>query len=340
MASIPISARQATRVAVVFAALILGFGILSSITSWPDAQSWWLVLVVSLIIAALPLVGPVSTFLHESGAVIDIKGVKLAFNAAAVRGVSMERVNLEDNPGIPVNDSSAASIAEAAEAARSAPFVVLDLCTGRSWYPTRLFALAAAAEELHGAQAIVILAQRGGVPKRFVGWIEPKHAVAAFCQSDQRYRLALNHARAILQHLRLSGGYVYRFPTEFPDGSDFRRAYLETGDLALVPALISRLQQTPVDPDPSGASMAQQDPLENVNRPACLSWEEAERLFDPWLIREHIQETQPEAEKWAKLARSGGDFLAVTDDIGRYRGMIDTADAIRSALLFLPSAKS
>ena len=65
-------------------------------------------------------------------------------------------------------------MAEAAEAAESATFVVVDLGIGRSWYPTRLFALAAAAEELQGARAVVILAQHGGVPGRFVGWILPK----------------------------------------------------------------------------------------------------------------------------------------------------------------------
>ena len=338
MAGVPISAQQAVRVALIFAALILGFGILSGVTGWPDKQGWGLVISLSLVIAALPLLGPLLAFLRESGAVVDIRGVKLDFSASAVRGASVERTNLEDYPGVPVTDSSAASIAEAAEAARSAPFVVVDLGTGRSWYPTRLFALAAAAEELQGARALVILAQHGGVPGRFVGWIVPKDAVAAFCQNDQRYRLALNHARTILQHLRLSGGYqTYQFPAEYQDGNNFRRAYLETGDLAFVPALISRLQSSPTNPDPGAAPLAQQDPLEKVGEPTWLSREEAERLFDPWMIREHIRDSLPEAEKWAMLVRSSGDFLAVTDDNDGYRGMIDVSATIRRAVL-RPSA--
>ena len=293
--------------------------------------------VYSLTLVIGILVGGIRVFFR--GAIPEFKGVKLDFSASAVRGASVERTNFEDNPGVPVNDSSAASIAEAAEAARSAAFVVVDLGIGRSWYPTRLFALAATAEELQGARGVVILAQHGGVPGRFVGWILPKDVVAAFCQSDQRYRLALNHARAVLRHLRLSGGYdTYKFPAVFKQDSDnLRTAYLETGDLAFVPALISRLQQSPSNnPDPIAAPL----PLEEVNEPKWLSREEAERLFDPWMIREHIRDGLPEAEKRAMLVQTGRDFLAVTEDNGSYRGMIDIAAAMRSAMLSPDSAKA
>ena len=98
----------------------------------------------------------------------------------------------------------------------AASFVVIDLGVGRSWYPTRLFALAAAADELNGARAIVVLAQRGGVAGRFSGWITPRDVVTAYCERDPRYRGALNEARAILHHLRLSGGnmnYVWSQPS-------------------------------------------------------------------------------------------------------------------------------
>ncbi len=207
MAGIPISVQQAVRVALVFVGLMVGFGILSNLTGWPDKSWWGIVVVIALGLAALPLLGPLLEFLRDSGAVIEIKGVKLDFSKSAVGGSRIERANLQDNPGVPVNDSDAASIATAAEAAVSAAFVVVDLGSGRSWYPTRLFVLAAAATELQGARAVVILAQRGGVAGSLIGWLRPKDMVAAFCQCDDRYRLALFHARAVLGNLRLSGGY-------------------------------------------------------------------------------------------------------------------------------------
>ena len=143
MADIPISVQQAVRVALVFVALMVGFGILSNLTGWPDKSWWGIVVVVALGLAALPLLGPLLEFLRDSSAVIEIQGVKLDFSKSAVSGSQIARANLQDNPGVPVNDSDAASIAVAAEVAKSAAFVVIDLGSGRSWYPTRLFVLAA-----------------------------------------------------------------------------------------------------------------------------------------------------------------------------------------------------
>src|SRR5271157_5902123 len=137
MAELSITTRQAVRVSVVFALLIIGFGLLNSVTGWPDKGGWGLAVILSLVIAALPLLGPLLAFLSESGAVVDIKGVKFDFSAMAVRGAPVERSNFQDDPGTPVNSSYAASIALAAEAARSASVVFIDLGTGRSWYASR-----------------------------------------------------------------------------------------------------------------------------------------------------------------------------------------------------------
>src|SRR5207302_610493 len=101
----------------------------------------------------------------------------------------------------------------------------------------------------------------------FVGWVLPEDIVKAFSQSDSRYQLALNHARTVLMHLRLSGGYsTYQFPAEYQqDGSNLLRAYRETGDLAFVPALIFRLQLMPTNPDPAVVPVVN-EPLENPNK--------------------------------------------------------------------------
>ena len=89
-----------------------------------------------------------------------------------------------------------------------------------------------------------------------------------------------------------------------------------------MPALIGRLQkQTP--------------PLTEAPEPKPPVWlgaEEAERLLDPWLVREHVRENLPEAEKWATLRRATGEFLAMTDDKGCYRGMIDITAEVRRAV--------
>ena len=335
MASIPISTQQVLRIALVFAALIVVFAVLSFATGWPDKQGWGLVVVLSAVIAALPIFGPILEFIRDSGAVIDIKGVKLDFSASAAHSARLERANFDDYPGMPVSDSNAASIAEAAETAQSAPVVVVDLGTGQSWYPTRLFALAAAADTLKGARAIVIAGQRGGVRGSFLGWIAPEDAVTAFCNRDPRYREALNHALTILHHLRLSGGDAgYPFPPSF-DGAPFLAAYRTSRDLALVPALIASMQSPPA----AAPGMPPTAPLELQHHPEWLGRDDAERLLDPWLIRDHVYEAMPGAEKRTLLARAGRGFLAVTEENGTYRGMIDVAAAIRREVFNPPQAK-
>lgn len=326
MAELSITTKQAVRVSVSFALLIIGFGLLSSVTGWPDKGGWGLAVILSLIIAALPLLGPLLAFLSETGAVVDFKGLKLDFRAMAVRGAPIERSNFQADPGVRVTDSYAADIAEAANAARSAPVVSVDLGTGRSWFSSRLFVLAAAAQELRGAEAIVILAQQGTVPGRLVGWVRPDHVVIAFCQQDERYGKALNQARSVLQHLRLSGGNLDANSPEYKRVSEFLSAYSKTGDLALVPVLIRELQ------DPTTAPPASPHPIELPGEPSWLSREEAERLLDPWLIWDNIRDDQSEAEKRAKLACAGSPFLAVTETDGRYRGMIDVTTALRRAV--------
>jgi hypothetical protein len=337
MQGIPISSQQVMRVALMFGALIVAFGILSAIAGWPDKQSWGTILVLSAVIAALPLLGPLLEFIKDSGAVIDIRGVKLDFSTAAADDARVERANFEDRPGIQVNDSNATSIAEAAETAQASPVVVVDLGTGHSWYPTRLFALAAAADMLGGARAIVIQAQQGGVSGKFIGWIIPKDAVRAFYNRDPRYRQAYADARTILFHLRLSGGDdTYVFPQRLvANAKGLRRAYRESGDLALVPALISCMQ-TPLPPLPGIPAMA---PLENVQAPEWLSRDDAERTLDPWLIRDHIREDMPDAEKRAIIARAAHEYLATTADTNAYRGMICVTSAVRRQV-FSTTAKA
>jgi hypothetical protein len=332
MNSLPISAPQAVRMILVFVGLIIVFGILSSLMGWPDKQGWSVAVILSFVIATVPYWRPVLEFLRESGAVVEVAGVKVDFSKSVVQGSRIQRGNLQDQPGVPVTDSNAASIAQAAQAASSAEFIVVDLGTGTNWYPTRLFALAAAAEELRGAKVVVILAQRGGIPNSFIGWICPRDIVAAFVQSDHRYQVAVSHARTVLWQLRASGDSgTYPFTgmtgTYQQDWQNVRNAWLQTGDLAFVPALISGLQKSTA-PD--------EHALEDPNAPRWLTREDVERLFDAWMVREHVAKELPDTQKRAilcKLSRADRGYLAVTEDDGSYRGMIKIDTVVRTAVL-------
>jgi hypothetical protein len=78
--------------------------------------------ILSFVVATIPFWRPLLEFLRESGAIVEVAGVKVDFSRSVVQGSRIQRGNLEDIPGVQVTDSNAASLAEGAEAARSAAF--------------------------------------------------------------------------------------------------------------------------------------------------------------------------------------------------------------------------
>ena len=86
MAGIPISAQQAVRVALVFVVMMVGFSVLSNfhgvagqelVGNWCRRCSWP---------GSTAFVRTALGVLRDSGAVIEIKGVKLDFSKSAVSG--------------------------------------------------------------------------------------------------------------------------------------------------------------------------------------------------------------------------------------------------------------
>ena len=326
---LPITTQQVMRVVLIFVLVIVGFGVLSATIGWPDKQSWGLVIFAALALALLPILSPLLNFLRESRAIIDIHGVKLDFSGAPrLLGTEPRRANLDEQPGVAVTDSNAASIADATATAAESEIVVVNLGTGRSWYPSRLFALAAAVEQHGSTKVIVLLAQRGGVDRQFVGWLQPSGVVRAMIQHDSGYFLALNRAKAMLRHLQLYAdvpGHVFPIPFNF--ANQLKTAYSETGDLAFVPALIRELQQpkSATDPDPSIK-------IEDTANPTWLTRDDVERLFDPWLIRTSLPVGGGDQQTLAMLARLPHRFIAVEEN-DRYVGMVDIDAFVRQVVL-------
>lgn len=318
------SAQRIAVVVMIFVVAMVGFGVLSATVGWPDSNGWGLAILAAFILALLPLLGPLLSFLHRSGAVLDLRGFKIDFSRAPrVSGSEPRELNLQQNPGQDVTDSNAASIAEAAAVARDAQIVVVDLGTGRSWYTSRLFALAVAAHELGGAAGIILLAQRGGIPRCFLGWISPQDLIQAMFQHDARYRDALNRAKATLEHLRRKRSSAIEPPPDFKaDIAKLSYSYDSQGDLALVPALINVMQA---------------NAIEDRNAPVWLSADDAERLFDAWLVRDRISSRASDREVIETVARARHRFLAVEED-HQYLGMADVDAFLRQFVLRLAEA--
>lgn len=330
MNPLPITTRQIVRMVLIFVGVIVGFGVLSGTIGWPDKQSWGLVVLAALVIALLPIIGPLLAFLQESGAAIDIFGVKLAFSRAPrSTGTEPRRANLEESPGTLVNDTTVAAIAEAAAAALDDEIMVVNLGTGRSWYPSRLFALAAAADTPNRTKAVVLLAQRGGIDRRLIGWLRPADVIRAMIQDEPQYDRALKRAKAMLGHLQLYAEVPnHTFPRPFEFADQLKNAYRSSGDRVFVPVLIHELQKAPEPNDPTSPTVQ----IENLQTPRWLTREDAERLFDPWLIRESVPAGASDREAMATLARVRHRFIAVEDD-GRYVGMVNLDAFVRQLVL-------
>jgi hypothetical protein len=329
MNPLPITDRQIRRMVLIFVGVIVGFWVLSGATGWPDKQSFGQVVLIALAITLLPIIGPLLAFLRESGAAVGFAGVTVDFSRAPrSMGTEPQRVNLDGAPGTSVNDSTAASIADAAATALDTEIVVVNLGTGRSWYPSRLFALAAAADTLNGAKVIVLLAQRGSIDRHWLGWLRPRDVVRAMIQDEPQYDQALRRAKAMVPHIQLRAeDQNYNPPAPFAFAAQLTFAYRNHGDLAFVPALIHELQEMLVS-DPTRPTIH----IEEPQAPRWLTREEAERLFDPWLIRDSIREGSSDHEIMTTLARVPYRFIAIVED-GRYVGMVDIDAYVRRLVL-------
>lgn len=330
MNPLSITNRQLVFSVLIFVTIHVGFGVLCVLTGWPDGGGWTIVVIAALILAVLPVLGPLLGFLREGRASLHFAGVKLDFGQAPrVAGSAPEKPNFDENLGIAVSDSNAASIAEAAQAAMNAEIVIVDLGTGRSWYPSRLFALAAAAQTLDGAKAIVLLAQRGGIEQSLIGWIAPKDLITAMIQEQPLYDVALREAKAKLRLLELRTAIVPP-DLQLTLGSlvDFHHAHDTTGNLALVPILIHALQETEIPTDPPRVPTKLEDPF----RPTWVTRESAERWFDPWLIRDRLQADASDAETMEKITGGSYRFVALEKN-DRYAGMIDVDAFTRQIVL-------
>ena len=67
-----ITTRQIANVGLIFVGVIAGFGLVG----WPNEKGWAVVVIVALVLGLLPILSPLITFLQESGAVVDFRGIK------------------------------------------------------------------------------------------------------------------------------------------------------------------------------------------------------------------------------------------------------------------------
>jgi hypothetical protein len=322
--------------AFVFALILIGFGVLASVTHWPNEHDGWpLAVAVAALIAALPLIGRTLSFLQQSRASFEGPfGIKLNFSAAAsVAAVGTAKLteNLLQS-GVQISESSFAELNEAAVRATEQTVVVIDLEDGRAWYKTRLFAVAATAEILHAPKSLVLIGQRGGRPMQVGGMIKPRDVVKAITRSDANYARIWQRAQSYLHRTEFQ---LADQKQQFPRLSTYQNAFADVGQASIMFILVDQMR----NPEPVPSPPATQ--LEGGNIHPWITLSEAEDLFDPWLVRDVLDLGKPEAEKVAAVMEAKGDVVMAIRE-GQYSGLIDVERAERELLrqlLVRPSAE-
>lgn len=293
--------------AILFGGLIL-LALVRGVLSWPDPDlSRWLAMALMLA-AVLPLALAVLDRVARARGVVEVRGVKLDFTAAAAAATPTPRVETNIGvPGQPVGDSDTEQILDALERAVSSPAVVIDLEDGTQWWETRLLVLLAGAVRLGSPRAVVFVAREGGVPGRFAGWAPPEELLPLLLRADDRYAEAYDEASTTARRWELVesiGGGLPALPAWIGGPA---QAHL---DMAFDPTTGLR---RPFAAEQLLAALLGQT-VEHAARPEGIRLSRLEELFRPALRRRAIDERGEEARWIDELLATTDEHVAVVRD--------------------------
>lgn len=321
------------QVAAIFAAAVLGFGLLSAFVRWPDAAGWPFAITIALVLAMLPIIVRTLNFLQQNRASLEAPfGIKLNFaNAALVGEAAASR--LPDNlvqAGVMIPESGRSALEQVAAQAAAQPTVIIDLEDGGAWYITRIFAVAATAMLMGTPRAIVLVGQVEGRPRQVGGWIRPQEIVAAM-QREPGYDWVLRQAKDYLWRLRShSDGPAPLQPPHLPMYLKYHDLYRTAGD-ATVMRVLYDLMHSPV---PAVAGQAARPPLEDAGHPPWATLSDMVQRLSPWLKKRTVDLGEKDEEQLRQVLESRDELVVATRD-GVFAGVIDVQAAERQALLQL-----
>lgn len=226
------------------------FGIAMALThtylSWPNAEFGKLVLYVAVIASVIPLTLVLLDFLSLRGAVIDIKGVKLAFSRMEIES-RQESFRIPENIGEPaavVSSSGPMKIMTALKQASGHESIRLDLKDGNAWWATRLLALSAGAVRAGTPKILIFTGMKERVSECFLGWAQCVDILKALLTDKPEYQERYLRASQIAKQVGAFSNATLR-PSTLTPVFDVQR-YLteevfELGDAAFEQILLDQL---------------------------------------------------------------------------------------------------
>jgi hypothetical protein len=314
---------------VIWACWFLVFALGVRLGAWKGEPGGTMVIVVAAI-SILPLLLVVLDVLLVSGAVIDIKGVKLDFSKIQQgrSGSGDVSFQLPENVGVPgavVTDSAAFSIAAALELGATQRIAVVNIKSGGAWWVTRLLVLCAGAVRTGSPEVLVFVGKKENVLDYFLGFGHPLDLLHALLRDDryrQRYEAAMTLTRQLQFYkdyrdvfgptVPMVTGSVQRYVTANP-------SYLDKGKEVSEQILLDQLGNAFFQTAPGViAGSLEQDPDRiTINR--------LRDLFESCLYTDQIDPDASDEKKIEQLFRARSGHVALVRN-GVYERLLNKGD--------------
>jgi hypothetical protein len=281
--------------------------------TWHGEMAAHTVIVVA-IISVLPLLLVVLDFLVLSGAVLDIKGVKLDFSKVQQQeraGGGAQGFELPENAGVAgavVSDTSPMTIQQTLSIGSEHRIVVANIKSGKAWWVTRLLVLCAGAVRTGSPDIVVFLGKKENVLNYFLGFGRPADLLEAIL-GEQRYRERYDRAvlstRQFLAYKEIKD-MVPTPPLVAPPLAQryvSQPDYLALGDEVAEQILLDQLGNQFFDPNKVGS-------LED--EPDKITISRLNELFAPCLYQDCIDLDAKDEEQIKQLFAVKWEYVALT----------------------------
>jgi hypothetical protein len=298
--------------------------------AWKGEPGGTMVIVVAAI-SILPLLLVVLDVLLVSGAVIDIKGVKLDFSKiqqGRPGGAGEVSVQLPANIGVPgaiITDSAAFSIAAALEMGSTDRIAVVNLKSGDAWWVTRLLVLCAGAVRTGSPEVLVFLGKKENVPDYFLGFGHPGDLLHALLK-DEQYRQRYEAAKTLTRQLQFYKDYRDIFGTIIPAVTGpvqryviFNPSYLDKGEEVSEQILLDQLGNAVFQTAPGvfAGSLEQNPDRITINR--------LRDLFESCLYTDQIDLDAPDGKQIEQMMQARSGYVALVRN-GVYASLLKKQD--------------
>jgi hypothetical protein len=327
----PFSSRASLITAVVFlAGFLVLVGLLRTLAAWPSAQSENVVLIGILVLSLLPIGLALLDKIIDRGAVIEYRGIKLAFSQSRELGASGFTVAANIGvSGTAISDSGTTQILDALRQATAHDVVIVDLEDGQAWWETRLLVLLAGAERHGKPDKIVFVGTKETKKQQFQGWSYARDLLPFLVKRYPQFKKSLYAVRAAANQLALAEpNQMPEYPAWLPQLGSFAKYYEE---------MMPHDSDTGLPNELFAEQVLQSELIKKVEKQVgsllSISLVRLDDLFGPVLHKDKncIDLNWPVDRQLDAFLSTDASFIAITQD-GQYSALVSRMTLLNQLL--------